>query len=57
MLTVPHKPERKILETQFASSSVLLRSEYGCLRLQAYDRGILRATFTVLIRINTSSPD
>lgn len=46
MLTVPHRPERKNLETKTASDGVLLRSEYGCLRLQAYDRGILRVTFT-----------
>ena len=56
MLTVPHKPERKILETQFASSSVLLRSEYGCLRLQAYDRGILRVTFTRSNALPDASP-
>ena len=46
MLTTPPRPKRSILETRFSAEGVLLRSEYGCLRLQAYGRGILRATFT-----------
>ncbi|MDO5326011.1 MAG: glycoside hydrolase family 31 protein [Clostridia bacterium] len=46
MLTAPHRPERNILETQFTPDSAIFRSEYGRLRLQAYDRGILRVTFT-----------
>ena len=46
MLTTPRRPERKILETKTTPDGVILKSEYGCLRLQAYDRGILRVTFT-----------
>ncbi len=46
MLTTPPRPGRKILETQFFSDAAVLRSEYGLLRLQAFDRGILRVTFT-----------
>lgn len=46
MLTAPHRPERIIRETQFFPEGVILKSEYGLLRLQAYDRGILRVTFT-----------
>ncbi len=46
MLTTPPRPERKILDTQIVSGGAILRSEYGRLRLLAYDRGILRVTFT-----------
>ncbi len=46
MLTVSHRPDRQILAAEFSAAGAILRSEYGCLRLQAYDRGILRVTFT-----------
>ncbi len=46
MMTVPHRPERKALEITFSPDSAVIRCEYGVLRLQAYDRGILRVTFT-----------
>lgn len=46
MLTAVHRPERKILETRLTDCGAVMRSEYGCLRLQAYERGILRVTFT-----------
>ncbi len=46
MLTAPHRPERKIIGTGFFPDGAILRSEYGSLQLQAYDRDILRVTFT-----------
>ncbi len=46
MLTASPRPERRIRKTLFTAEGAVLSSEYGLLRLQAYDRGILRATFT-----------
>ena len=46
MLSVPHRPERKTTEVRRFADGAVLYSEYGCLRLRTYDRGILRVTFT-----------
>lgn len=46
MLVASHRPGRNLTEVTVTETSVILRSEYGHLRLMEMENGILRVTFT-----------
>lgn len=46
MLVASHRPNQRITEIRCTETSVILKSEYGLLRLIEVENGILRVTFT-----------